>query len=192
MQKPLDILRDRKTGTAEFRRAARDVCGRLMRKIRLHLRESMVGEQDVVIVIILRAAVAFLDPAAHAFPNASVGVLGLKRDERTLKPYWYYENLPPLSKKNTVVILDPMLATGGSAEAAVERLRERGADSRNMYFVGIVAAPKGISRLAELIPKEHIVVAAVDEKLDEFGYIVPGIGDFGDRYFGFIDHAIIS
>ena len=192
MQKPLDVLRDRTAGTAVFRGVAKVICARLMRKTRFRLQESKVNEQDIVIVIILRAAISFLDAATEAFSDAPVGILGLKRDERTFKPHWYYENLPPLSNKSTVVILDPMLATGGSSEAAIDRLVERGAALKNIYFVGIIAAPEGLARLAELIPKEHIVLATVDERLDEFGMIVPGVGDFGDRYFGYGGRATLG
>lgn len=156
------------------------------------MQERGVGEHDVVIVIILRAGIAFLDAIADGFPNAPVGVLGLKRDEQKLEPHWYYENLPPISMEHAVVIVDPMLATGGSAEAAVERLQKRGADSKRIYFVGVVAAPEGLSRLAALIPRENIVLATVDDGLDEHGVIVPGVGDFGDRFFGYSSRAIIG
>lgn len=191
MQKSLDTLRDRSATTAEFRRAARIVCDGVMKKMLSLMREHKVEEQDVVIVLILRAAIAFLDAAAQAFPNAPVGILGLKRDERTFDPQWYYENLPPISGKSAVIVLDPMLATGGSSEAAALRLEERGADLKRTYFAGIVAAPEGLKRLTELISKENIVLAAVDDGL-EHGMIVPGVGDFGDRYFGYTDRAIIG
>jgi len=173
-----------------FRSAAERACGDLMRQVRKRMSEKRINPDNVIVVIILRAATAFLSAATRAFPDAPVGVLGLKRDERTLKPRWYYENLPAISKKNTVILLDPMLATGGSAKAAVERLRERGANPKNMHFVGVVAAPAGVARLAELIPRENILVAAVDKGLDERGMIVPGIGDFGDRYFGYPDSPL--
>ncbi len=183
----LKILRDRKTDTAGFRAAARKICASLMETLSALLRKQGADMKCTIFVVILRASIAFLDPAMRMFPHAAVGVVGLKRDEHTLVPRWYYENLPPLSKNSVVVVLDPMLATGGSAEAAVLRLIERGADRKRIYFAGIIAAPEGLSRLAQHIPQKNIVLAVVDEKLDANGMIVPGLGDFGDRYFGYKD-----
>ncbi len=192
MESSLKILRDRGTGTAEFRRAAQIMCGHLMQKTRVLVCEHGGNPHRAIIVIILRAAIVFFDAAVQAFPGVPVGVFGLKRDEHTLNPRRYYENLPPVSPKNVIIILDPMLATGGTAEATVERLKERGADSKNIYFVGIVAAPEGRTRLAKLIPEKNIILGAVDQGLDEHSVIVPGIGDFGDRYFGYAGRAIID
>ena len=186
------VLRDRTASTAEFRRAADAVCGHLMRAMKEDLTKKGIDEKDIVVVIILRAALAFLGTVTQVFPNAPVGVLGMKRDEQTLEPYWYYENLPPVSANNTIVIADPMLATGGSVEAAVERLKVRGANTNNIYFVGVIAAPEGVARLSTLIPKENMILGAIDDGLDEHGMIVPGLGDFGDRYFGHGGQAIIG
>lgn len=192
MKSSLEILRDRSAGTAEFRRAADDVCGKLMRDMQKNLEGKGVDPKSVVIVIILRAAIAFMGAAIAAFPDAPIGVLGMKRDERTLAPYWYYENLPPISGASTIVILDPMLATGGSVGTAVERLQTRGADLARIHFVGVVGVPMGVASLTSLIPKENIVLGAVDEKLDDHGMIVPGLGDFGDRYFGHSGRAVMA
>lgn len=185
MNIPLKTLRNRKTRTAEFRAASRTVGAHLMRKLAAIMRKKKVPHERVVLVIILRASIALLEPALRAFPGASVGVLGLRRDPRTFAPIRYYENLPPLSKRDTVVILDPMLATGGSAEAAVLRLVERGADPKKICFLGVVAAPVGLARLMRRIPRENIVLGAVDRGLTARKLIVPGLGDFGDRYFGY-------
>lgn len=192
MESSLQLLRDRSLGTAEFRRAADDVCGKLMRDMQKNLEEKGIDPKSIVLVIILRAAIAFLDAATQVFPDAPVGVLGMKRDEQTLAPYWYYENLPHISGKSTIVILDPMLATGGSASAAIERLQTRGADLARIYFVGVIGAPEGVANVTALIPKENIVLGAVDEKLDAQGMIVPGLGDFGDRYFGHSGKAVMA
>lgn len=189
MNSSLAVLRDRQSGAAEFRRAARNVCDHLMQKIRLLLDERGIDGHDIVIAIVLRSGIAFLDSAVEMFPNAPVGVLGLKRNEKTLDPSWYYENLPPITKDKAIVLLDPMLATGGSAQAAVEKLAKQGADPSNVYFVGIVAAPEGVSRLASMITRENIILAAIDDRLDQDGMITPGVGDFGDRYFGYEGHA---
>ena len=192
MQKSLDVLRDRTSDTPAFRKAANDVCNHLVRRTKRALLKNGIEPAHVVVIIILRAAVAFLDVATRAFPEAPVGVLGLKRDEQTLKPHWYYENLPTISKNHTLIIFDPMLATGGSVEAVVKRLVKRGADPKNIHFVGIIASPEGYERLAKRIPQNNITLAAVDRGLDERGMIVPGIGDFGDRYFGYVGRAIIG
>lgn len=185
MDKSLAILRGRKTDTVAFRAAAEKLCALLMRKMKTLLRKHSIAEKDVTLVMVLRSGVALLPPALRAFPGARVGVLGLKRDERTFIARWYYENLPPLSPRSAVVILDPMLATGGTAEAAVARLVERGTAPERIYFVGVIAASEGFERLARLIPEKNIVLAAIDKKLDARKYIVPGLGDFGDRYFGY-------
>lgn len=183
-EKSLKILRNRKLGNEPFRKATHEVSAHLMRRVRALFRTQGVRPQDVVIVIILRAAVGMLSAAIKAFPKAPVGVLGLGRNERTKRAFWYLEKLPPISKKNTTVLLDPMLATGGSAETAVSRLKLRGADPKKIYFVGVIGAPEGFLRLAKRIPKEHILLAALDDHLNEDAMIVPGLGDFGDRYFG--------
>lgn len=189
MKEALRVLRDRETGTAAFRAAAGEVCARLVHKMRGKLAERGVKPRDIVIVLILRSALAFLDAVTDAFPGTPIGIVGLRRDEETRAPHWYYENLPTLGAQTVPLIFDPMLATGGSAEAAVLRLKERGAAPKNIFFAGIVAAPVGFLRLAATIPEENIVVATLDEGLDTNGMIVPGIGDFGDRYFGYARQA---
>lgn len=178
------ILRDRNLSTSEFRKTAEKMTLLLLRKLKIILDKDGAGSEEVLTVIILRAAVAMLPPMLRMFPGTSVGVLGLRRDERTKRAHWYYEKLPPISKKSIIVILDPMLATGGSASAAVSRLILRGADPRNIYFVGVIAAPVGVARLARKIPEAHIILSVIDECLDRDAMIVPGLGDFGDRYFG--------
>lgn len=187
---PLDVLRDRRADTAAFRAAAREVCSGLMQELQALLRKRKADMEHVAFVIVLRSAIALLEPALQVFPRAPVGVLGLKRDEHTLLPRTYYENLPPLDESDAVVLLDPMLATGGSAEAAVARLLLRGADPKKLYFVGVIAAPEGLARLCVHMPRENIILAAIDEQLDPKGMIVPGLGDFGDRYFGYGDAPV--
>jgi uracil phosphoribosyltransferase len=184
---PLEVLRNRETDTAAFRAATRLVGASLLRKMHALLSERHVAPESVVFTVILRSGIALLEPALLAFPEARVGVVGLKRDETTFEPYWYYENLPMISKESTIIILDPMLATGGSAEAVVTRLIERGADSKRICFLGIIAAPEGVARLARVISMENMVLAATDEGLTAGKLITPGLGDFGDRYFGYPD-----
>ena len=184
---PLGALRNKKTGTAAFRSAAEKVCAALMRKMRTLLRREGVKTENVAAVIILRAALAFLPTALRVFPEIPFGFFGMKRNARTMRVKRYYENLPPLSKYGAVVLLDPMLATGMSAEAAGVRLVKRGANPENIYFVGIVAAPEGMERLLKHIPRKHVILAAVDAGLDANKMIKPGIGDFGGRFFGYGD-----
>ncbi len=137
--------------------------------------------QRVVAVPILRAGLGLLDAVTALLPDVGVGYIGLERDEETLQPTEYYYKTPHLDGAR-VLLLDPMLATGGSAAFAARLLRERGAEDITM--VCVIAAPEGIARLTEADPGIRIVTAAVDEGLDDNGYIVPGLGDFGDRLFG--------
>lgn len=135
----------------------------------------------LVAVPILRAGLGLLEAVTDLLPEVSVGYIGLERDDATLRPTSYYVKVPPLADR-PVLLLDPMLATGGSASVAVRLLRERGAT--DVRLVCVVAAPEGVERLAAEHPDVGIVTAALDERLDDHGYIVPGLGDFGDRLFG--------
>ena len=137
--------------------------------------------RPVIAVPILRAGLGLLDAVTTLLPDVGVGYVGLERDEETLEPAEYYFKTPPLQGAR-VLLLDPMLATGGSAAFAVELLRRRGADDITM--VCVIAAPEGIARLQSADPEVRIVTGAVDERLNDVGYIVPGLGDFGDRLFG--------
>lgn len=181
----LRTLRNRETATAEFRTAADALMPALFTELTDLFRRRNVDPSSVVLVVILRSAMAMLHAAMHAFPSAPIAVAGLKRDEQTAVAHWYYENFPPITQQHIIVLLDPMLATGGSAEEAVLKLRACGADLQKIYFVGVIAAPEGVARLSRHIPKDNIVLAVVDEGLDAKKYIVPGLGDFGDRYFGY-------
>src|SRR3989344_6896952 len=151
MERALKTLRDKKTGTALFRSSAQKLSVFMMRKLSLLLKKRYIPKENLAIVIILRSALVFLDSAIRAFPGTPIGVMGMKRDERSFEPKWYYENLPGLKKRSVVLLLGPMLATGGSAEAAVLRLLERGARTENIYFLGFLAAPEGLRRLARFI-----------------------------------------
>lgn len=137
---------------------------------------------DIVIVPILRAGLGMVDGIREIIPSAKVGFIGLYRDEKTLVPHEYYAKFPDNIKSSIVLLVDPMLATGGSAIAAVDMLKKRGVNS--IRYVGLVAAPEGIRALSKAHPDVDIYTAALDEKLNEHGYIVPGLGDCGDRLFG--------
>lgn len=136
---------------------------------------------DLVAVPILRAGLGMLEAVTELFPEVAVGYVGLERDEASLQPQRYYEKLPPVEGRH-VIVLDPMLATGGSGVAACTAIKSGGpADVR---FVCVVAAPEGVRHMEAEHPDVDIFAAALDERLDEQGYIVPGLGDFGDRLFG--------
>jgi uracil phosphoribosyltransferase len=143
-----------------------------------------VVTQDLVIIPILRAGLAMLPAFLTLYPDAAVGFFGMRRDEETKKPHLYYQNLPVLSPKHTVILIDPMIATGGSGSLALEKILETGVEEKNIIYVGIIGAPEGIKSVREKTPKINLVVAQVDEKLNSNAFIMPGIGDFGDRYFG--------
>ena len=137
---------------------------------------------DVVIVPILRAGLGMVDGIRSMIPTAKVGFIGLYRDEKTLIPHEYYAKFPETIKDSIVLLVDPMLATGGSASAAITMLKQRGC--KDIRYVGLVAAPEGVKQLQTDHPDVPIYLAALDEKLNEKGYIVPGLGDCGDRLFG--------
>lgn len=135
----------------------------------------------VVAVPILRAGLGLLEAVTDLLPDVQVGYAGLERDETTLQPTSYYLKVPPLAGR-TVLLLDPMLATGGSAAFAASLLKEQGAE--DLRLVCVVAAPEGVKRLADEHPEVAVITAALDDCLNDVGYIVPGLGDFGDRLFG--------
>ena len=146
--------------------------------------ESMEGTRlaaGIVAIPILRAGLGMLETVTDTFPNVSVGYIGLERDERTLQPTSYYEKLPPMEGRH-VLLLDPMLATGGSAARAASSIMSRRPASLRM--VCVVAAPEGVRVMEESHPRVPIFAAALDRELNDKGYILPGIGDFGDRLYG--------
>lgn len=143
--------------------------------------QAQVLGRRVVAVPILRAGLGMLEAVTELLPDVGVGYVGLERDEETLQPTEYYYKAPALEGAR-VLLLDPMLATGGSAAFAADLLRQRGAE--DLTLICVIAAPEGIARLTQADPDIRIVTGAIDERLNEVGYIVPGLGDFGDRLFG--------
>ncbi len=139
-------------------------------------------QREVVLVPVLRAGLGMLDSILQLIPYARVGFIGLKREETTLKATFYHKSLPPDLSRFEVILIDPMLATGGSAVAAMDLLSE--VDVRRVRLVNLVAAPEGIRRVRRQYPALPIFTAAIDRKLNEKGYILPGLGDAGDRLFG--------
>lgn len=139
-------------------------------------------KDKILLVVILRAGLGFLEGFRKMIPEAKIGFLGMYRDEETLLPHEYYKRLPKDLSNYKIYILDPMLATGGSAVDACNSLVKYGA--KDISFVGLVGAPEGIEKLNKKYPQVNIYLASLDEKLNESGYIVPGLGDCGDRVFG--------
>jgi uracil phosphoribosyltransferase len=140
------------------------------------------SDRPVALVPILRAGLGMLDGMSHVLPDALIGHIGIYRDEEMLRPVTYFSRLPPNLRGIRVVLVDPMLATGNSAVAAVSLLKAQGADK--IQFVCVISCPPGINQLQSSHPDVEITTAAVDPELNDFGYIVPGLGDAGDRYFG--------
>jgi uracil phosphoribosyltransferase len=190
----LTSLRDRTTPPAIFRaltrrltlvlvlEATRDLAVEpLAVDTPLERHEGSRLASDLVAIPILRAGLGMLEAVTDTFPGVSVGYIGLERDERTLQPTSYYEKLPALEGKD-VLLLDPMLATGGSATRAASSILGR--DPASLRMVCIVAAPEGARAMSEAHPGATVFAAAVDRELNEQGYILPGLGDFGDRLYG--------
>ena len=188
-------LRDKRTSVADFRRLMGEVSMFLSHDAFLHAKvrsakvRTPIGtanvmklSHDLVFVAILRAGLGMVDGLIKMYPEAKLAHIGIYRDEETLKPVKYYARMPEDVTGSLVVIADPMLATGGSAVEAVEIMKSRGA--KNICFICMIAAKEGLRRLAAAHPEMPIYVGTVDEKLNSKGYIVPGLGDAGDRMFG--------
>ncbi len=195
MQHNLTRLRDRRTQPQEFRRLLGEIASLMLYEATRSFATSPTSVQtplapargfrikrDVVLVPVLRAGLGMLDSILQLIPNARVGFIGLKREETTLRAQFYHKSLPKNLSRFEVVLIDPMLATGGSAVAALELLAEQGA--KLVRLVNLVAAPEGIRRVRKNYPKLPIFSAAIDRRLNHKGYILPGLGDVGDRLFG--------
>jgi uracil phosphoribosyltransferase len=196
VQHKLTIMRDKTTSTAKFRQLLREISMLLAYEVTRYMPlmttqiETPLGPMDaprlegrkVALVSILRAGNGLLDGILELLPAARVGFIGLYRDHETLQPVQYYCKLPAELDQRLVIVVDPMLATGNSSAAAVELLKASGA--RNIRFLCLLAAPEGVARMQAAHPDVPIVTAALDERLNELGYIVPGLGDAGDRMFG--------
>ena len=192
----LAILRNKETGTKEFREIVSEIamflCYEAMKNVELEeieietpLKKMKIGkfnEDKLAFVPILRAGTGMLDGVISVVPNAKIGHIGIYRDEKTFEPVNYFFKVPKDIEKREVFLLDPMLATGGSAIAAIDVLKAKGA--KNIKLVNLVAAPEGIREVQKYHDDVDIFVAAIDEKLNDHGYIVPGLGDAGDRIFG--------
>ena len=192
----LSIIRDKNTGTKEFREIIGEIatflCYEAMSDAKLEeveietpickTKAKKLDENKYAFVPILRAGTGMLDGLIKAIPNAKIGHVGLYRDETTHKPIRYYYKMPKDIANREVIVLDPMLATGGSACDTITMLKEDGV--KTIKFLCIIAAPEGIKKIEEIHPDVKIYTASIDEKLNENAYIVPGLGDAGDRIFG--------
>ncbi|MGO3731921.1 MAG: uracil phosphoribosyltransferase [Vagococcus sp.] len=196
IQHKLTIIRDKNCGTKVFREVVDEIAMLMAYEVSRDMplediqietpmgkstQKTLTGKK-VAIVPILRAGIGMVDGMLELIPAAKVGHVGLYRDETTLEPVEYFVKLPADIAERQLLVVDPMLATGGSAIMAIDLLKKRGAT--NIKFVCLVAAPEGIKALQESHPDVDIYTAGLDEKLNEDGYIVPGLGDAGDRLFG--------
>jgi uracil phosphoribosyltransferase len=195
VQHNLTRLRDRRTGPQEFRRVMSEVAALIIYEatrsfgvkstfVKTPLAKTRGSElkREVILVPVLRAGLGMLDSILQLLPHARVGFIGLKREEKSLRALFYHKSLPKDLSKFEVILIDPMLATGGSAVSAMELLTELGA--KHVRLVNLVAAPEGINNVHEHFPRLPIFTAAIDKKLNANGFIVPGLGDAGDRLFG--------
>ena len=196
VQHKLTLMRETSTSTAVFRQLLREISQLLAyevthelpmttKRIDTPLKEMdapVLAGRKLALISILRAGNGLLDGMLELIPSARVGFVGLYRDEETLKPVQYYYKVPDHMKDRLVIVVDPMLATGNSSAAAVDLLKQSGA--KNIRFLCLLAAPEGVARMKEAHPDVPIVTASLDERLNEVGYILPGLGDAGDRMFG--------
>lgn len=196
IQHKLTMIREKNCGTKVFREVVNEIAMLMAYEVSRDMPledvviETPMGEstqktlsgKKVAIIPILRAGIGMVDGILELIPAAKVGHVGLYRDEETLQPHEYFVKLPEDIASRQLFVVDPMLATGGSAIMAIDSLKERGAS--NIKFVCLVAVPEGVKALQEAHPDVDIYTAALDERLNEDGYIVPGLGDAGDRLFG--------
>jgi uracil phosphoribosyltransferase len=196
IQHKLSYIRDKSTGTKEFRELVDEVAMLMAYEITRDMpleeieietpvskcKSKIISGKKLGLIPILRAGLGMVDGMLKLIPAAKVGHIGLYRDPDTLEPVEYYVKLPSDINERELIVIDPMLATGGSASAAITALKNRGA--RTMKLMCLIAAPEGIERVQKDHPDIDIFVAAVDERLNDHGYIVPGLGDAGDRLYG--------
>ena len=197
IQHKIAILRDEKTSTKIFRELIEEITmlmtyevfkegvPTVVKTVKTPLEEcqqNMVADNAIAIVPILRAGLGMVSGVQNLFPSARVGHVGMYRDEETLEPHEYYCKLPEGIEEKLVLLVDPMLATGGSACDAISLLKKRGC--KNIKFLAIIGAPEGVNKVALAHPDVQIYVSTLDRQLNENGYILPGLGDAGDRLFG--------
>ncbi|MCP5505963.1 MAG: uracil phosphoribosyltransferase [Chlamydiales bacterium] len=178
LKKHLAILRNRETPMVEFKKSAHALAKHIAQEVK-----QEIQAEEIVLVPILRAGMALLPPFMETFPKARVAFIGIHRDENA-QPHLYYEKFPPFSENDHFIILDPMIATGGSTLLTLKKLLSLGAHPSRISIVSMIGAPEGKEAILAPYPKIHLHIAILDTKLDAKKYIVPGLGDFGDRFFG--------
>lgn len=201
----ITVLRNRNTSIEKYRQAADQLatvlaveCDTLFNKAALIVDTPLARTKGVcikhepVLVPILRSGLVLLPPFMRFHPGAGIGFIGTRRDEKTAIPELYYTKLPPFNHDNPILLLDPMIATGGSATLAVQVLKSAGAIEKQITLISFIASPDGIARFQKDCPEAGLMVAQVDEGLDEKKRIIPGLGDFGDRYFGTDNNVILK
>lgn len=195
----LSILRNKNTKRAEFRRVAEQLTHVLANESLAYLPTSdvtietpegttagVVRQCSVMLLPILRSGITMMPIFLHYIPDASIGIIGIKRDEKTAEPHLYYQNFPPISAETYVMILDPMIATGGTGSMTINILTSLNIAQEHIIYCSMICAPEGIGRLKGEFPRVTFLTAAIDKGLNPHKFIIPGIGDFGDRYFGTI------
>ena len=195
LEEKLTLIRRKDTPSRIFRQTVEEIATFMMYEIAQEFptkeieietpittcKAKVLAENNFVIVPILRAGLAMVGGVLKVLPDAAVGHIGLVRDETTHKPIQYYKKMPPNFAEKKLIVVDPMLATGGSSSAALQMLKDDGA--KDIIFICIVAAPEGIQKIKAVHPEISVYTAAIDERLNENAYIVPGLGDAGDRIF---------
>ncbi len=196
IQHKLTYLRKEETGAKEFRELANEIAALMAYEVTRDLaleeveiktpvsktKAKIISGKKLAVVPILRAGLGMVNGVVDLIPTAKVGHIGLYRDPETLEPVEYYCKMPTDIKSRELIVVDPMLATGGTAIAALQFVKDRGAE--NIKFMCLVAAPEGVEKLQEAHPDVDIYAAAVDKELNDHAYIIPGLGDAGDRLFG--------
>ena len=196
IQHKISMLRNKNTGTNEFRKLIEEIAVLMgyeaLRDLPLEDVEvetpietcmsPMIAGKKLAVVPVLRAGLGMVNGITTLVPSAKIGHIGLYRDPKTLEPVEYYCKLPADSEEREVFVVDPMLATGGSATAAIQMLKDKGV--KHIHFMCIIAAPEGVKKMQECHPDVDMYIGALDEQLNSHGYIVPGLGDAGDRIFG--------
>ncbi len=195
IKRDISILRDKSTASEDFRIVLKRLTSLMVyevtRDLKLHSRaletplektEGFTTADEVILVPVLRAGLGMVEAYLAFIPDAKVGHIGLYRDETTLKPVDYYAKFPPNLSNSVVILVDPMLATGGSASAAIRYLKDK--EAKNIRLNCVVAAPEGVALLEKEHPDVRVFAAVLDRELNDRGYIVPGLGDAGDRIFG--------
>ncbi len=191
----LTQLRRKETSPKDFRGIVEDIAALLVYEVGKNFKTQIIevetpirnchaeflDEKNFIVVPILRAGLAMANGVLKILPNASIGIVGLYRNEKTFEPVEYFFKMPPCINKKVLLVVDPMLATGGSASAALQLLKNKGA--QKIFFMCIVSAPQGLEKISSDHPDVEIYTAAIDEGLNENCYIVPGLGDVGDRIF---------